>query len=177
MSFIKTFHRKPYPTISPSRPELSQAGQTVIITGGAQGIGFSISKAFAQAGAATIVIASRNLATIDSAIKTIKQDVPDFAGRIIAKECDLGDAASIQKLWESFDKEGILIDVLVLNAAKSGLKGPLVDIKLDSIWDEFSTNIRGNLDFAQRYFKQIRATPNGHRKVCQGQSTTVPTLT
>lgn len=165
MSFIKTYHDEPYPAISPLRPELSQKGQTVLVTGGAQGIGFSLSKAFAQAGAATIIIVSRSPQTIESGIKKIKQEVPGYTGNLVAKTCDVGDPASTKQLWESLNKEGLLVDVLVLNAAASGTMGPLVDTDLDVIWREFNLNVRGNIDFVQRFVAQIRAKPNGHKKV------------
>lgn len=47
-TFTKTIHKTTYPTIDPARPELSQAGRTVVITGGSAGIGFAIAQGFAQ---------------------------------------------------------------------------------------------------------------------------------
>ena len=40
-SFTKTWHNKPYASISPSRPELSAKGKNVVVTGGGTGIGAS----------------------------------------------------------------------------------------------------------------------------------------
>lgn len=58
-SFTKIFHHEPYDEISPSRPDLSVKGKSVIITGGGTGIGKAIAKAYAQAGASSIAIIGR----------------------------------------------------------------------------------------------------------------------
>jgi hypothetical protein len=47
----KTVHRDVYPAISPSRPELSQAGRVVLVTGGGTGVGHSIARSFVRASA------------------------------------------------------------------------------------------------------------------------------
>lgn len=165
MSFIRKTHSDPYPAISPSRPELSQVGQTVLITGGAQGVGYSISKAFAQAGASTIVIASRRVETIKAAISKIKEEVPAFSGQLIAHTCDVSDLASIGQLWNLLKQEGTVVDVLVINAADTRSVGRLVDTDLQQIWGEFNANVRGTIDLAQRFFTQNKNSPNGHKKV------------
>ncbi|KAF4826565.1 hypothetical protein CGCTS75_v008959 [Colletotrichum tropicale] len=53
---LKTYHKEPYAAISPRLPELSQQDNTVLITGGSEGIGFAIAKAFIEASAKEIVI-------------------------------------------------------------------------------------------------------------------------
>lgn len=95
----------------------------------------------------------------------MKADVPEYSGRLVTYICDVGDLESIAKLWESIHEDGFLVDVLVLNAAKAATSGRLVDTNLVAIWQEFETNVRGNIDFAQRFFKQNAISPNGRRKV------------
>lgn len=177
MSFIKKKHSEPYPAISPLRPELSQVGQTVLVTGGAQGVGYSISKAYAKAGASTIVIASRRLETIKAAITKIKADVSAFSGQLIAHTCDVSDLASIEKLWNTLKNDGTVVDVLVINAADTRSIGPLVDTDLRQIWDEFNANVRGTIDLAQRFFNQNKASPNGHKKVSHSSIAVCSTYT
>lgn len=166
MSFIKTVHSEAYPAISPRKPELSQHGQTILVPGGGQGVGFLIAKAFAEAGASNIVIASRNSETIAAAVQSIKESVPNYRGNLITKVCDVGDLASSKQLWEFLSKDKVIVDVLVLNVGKAATRGSLIDTDLEDIWDEFNINVRGHLDFTQRFVKQNRAAPNGHKKVC-----------
>jgi hypothetical protein len=48
----KTSHKTAYPAISPTRPELTAKGKTIVITGGGTGIGAETALYFAKAGAA-----------------------------------------------------------------------------------------------------------------------------
>ncbi|KAF5262082.1 hypothetical protein FOXYS1_7202, partial [Fusarium oxysporum] len=73
VSFTKTWHNKPYPSIDPTRPEFSAAGKFVAITGGGTGIGKSIAIAFAQAGASTIAILGRRLDRLETAAAEIAE--------------------------------------------------------------------------------------------------------
>jgi NAD(P)-dependent dehydrogenase (short-subunit alcohol dehydrogenase family) len=64
---VTEWHNDTYDKIDPKRPELSQAGKNIVITGGGSGIGREIAIAFAQAGAANIHILGR---TAQSLIET-----------------------------------------------------------------------------------------------------------
>src|ERR1700759_240433 len=62
---VTEWHNDTYEAINPKRPELSQAGKTIVITGAGQGIGREIVDAFAQAGAGTIHILGRTKQTLE----------------------------------------------------------------------------------------------------------------
>jgi FlaA1/EpsC-like NDP-sugar epimerase len=72
----KTTRKDVYPAISPSRPELSQAGKVVLITGAGTGVGFNIAKSFVQASADTVIIIGRRLEKLETAASTLKQINP-----------------------------------------------------------------------------------------------------
>ncbi|EDR07590.1 uncharacterized protein LACBIDRAFT_298669 [Laccaria bicolor S238N-H82] len=63
--FTKKNYRDVYPALESSVVE-SQAGKTVIITGGSQGIGKAIALAFAKASAQNLILASRSVAKLET---------------------------------------------------------------------------------------------------------------
>lgn len=110
--FTSTYRRTSYPKIAPSVN--SQAGKTVLVTGSSEGIGFNIASAFAEASAETVILVSRTQRKLDAATVQLKDR---FAhSRIISRACDIASIADIQNLWTWLTKEGMAIDVLVLNA-------------------------------------------------------------
>jgi NAD(P)-dependent dehydrogenase (short-subunit alcohol dehydrogenase family) len=54
-----TWHTNTYQSISPTRPELSAKGKTVVVTGGGTGIGAETARYFAEAGASRIALLGR----------------------------------------------------------------------------------------------------------------------
>lgn len=159
-SFTKTVHRTPYAEISPSRPELSQAGKTVLITGGHTGIGYAIARAFAQANAERIVVVGRRSDLVTSAASRLGAQFPEV--QVSGRVCDVSDLSSVDTLWEDLAKEDIIVDVAVLNAAKVST-APILDSGRDAVWSEYVLHVRTNLDFAERLYKQPNA--KGRRKV------------
>ncbi|KAK1972327.1 short chain dehydrogenase [Colletotrichum sublineola] len=152
MNFTKTIHKKPYPAILPSRPELSQNGRTVVITGGSAGIGFAIAQGFAQAGAKRIIILGRRQNLVDEAVSKLEREYQgvQFSGI----QSDVNDLGHSEKLWKGFEEDGTVIDVLVLNAAKISSDGPILALGRDDVWDSFTMNVRSLLDFSERFYKQ-----------------------
>ncbi|KAF4459505.1 short-chain dehydrogenase [Fusarium albosuccineum] len=154
---VKATHVASYAAISPSRPELSQAGKTVLITGAATGIGLAISKAFTEANAATIVMIGRRPDILDAAVSEIRGLLKSPTAKVIGHPCDVADGASVAKLWDHLDQSGVVVDVLVLNAGVSGPAGPLVEA--EGIWDAFEINAKGILNLVQRFWKQPNRNP------------------
>ncbi|OLN98069.1 D-erythrulose reductase [Colletotrichum chlorophyti] len=152
ISFTQKIHSKPYPAISPSRPELSQAGRTVLVTGGSAGIGFAIARGFAQANAERIIILGRREDVVERAVSRLRDEYPKT--QIIGRYSDVSDLVSTEKLWKGFEDEGIVIDVLVLNAAKISDPGPILSLGRDEVWGQYEINVRSLLDFAERFSKQ-----------------------
>lgn len=150
----KVIHRTEYATISPSRPELSQAGKTVLVTGGSAGIGFAIAQAFVRAAAATVIIVGRRRDVLDKARAELEAEAGQQQTAIIAENVDVVDRAGVKALWEGLAARGVVVDVLVLNSAKFTEPGPLLELGADEVWSQFEANVRGPLDFAERFYKQ-----------------------
>ncbi|KAI1196228.1 NAD(P)-binding protein [Nemania serpens] len=153
-SFTKTIHNDTYPAISPLRPEVSQAGKTVLITGGATGIGFATARAFAQAGAATVIIASRREAIVQEAVAKLNAEFAGNSVKVLGLSCDVGSAKQTNELWATLEKDGIFVDVLVLSAGIPSKFGSILNIDEDETWDSFLVNVRGHIHFAQKLYSQ-----------------------
>ncbi|KAH0555674.1 hypothetical protein GP486_006382 [Trichoglossum hirsutum] len=163
-SLTKAFHKEPYPAISPSLPSLSQATKTVLITGGSTGIGYAIARAFASASASLVVILGRRPDLVCSAASRLTAELPGFKGKIVGRPCDISDSSSVAVLWSDLEKEGIVVDVLVLNAAHTSNPGPILQLGQDEVWADYIMNVRANLDLVERFSKQNERTPNGKKK-------------
>jgi NAD(P)-dependent dehydrogenase (short-subunit alcohol dehydrogenase family) len=151
--YIKTLHKKPYPVISPLRPELSQAGRTVVVIGASAGIGFAIARAFVQASASHVILTGRREAVLAKAVSQLQTEAKPGTA-VSGFVSDSSDLQASEKLWSEFSKEGIAVDVLVLNAMATGERKPLLKGDLGATWKAFETNVRGLLDHAQRFDKQ-----------------------
>lgn len=152
-SFTKTYHIKPYPAIDPSRPELSAKGKVVVITGGSRGIGYAIAEAFAQAGAADIVITGRTSEKLDAAKRGILEKWKDT--RVHTFIADAADKSATQDVFSHVGKNIGLIDVLVTNAGVIR-SATIRDADPDEYWNVIETNTKG-VFLAIHYFLKIAA--------------------
>ena len=152
---IPTLHKKPYPAISPLRPELSQAGKTILIAGGSTGIGYSIARAFVHAKASRVILLGRREAVVKEAAAKLAAEAADpTAITVTPLVCDISDTSATAKLFDSFKKDNIYIDVLVLNAAVTGEIKTILDAGLASIWRAYEVNVRTLLDLTEHFHKQ-----------------------
>jgi len=149
-------HRASHPSIDPSRPELSQNGRTVLITGGSAGIGFYIAKAFITAGASTIVITGRRQGQFDFAETSLKEYAPKNGTRVISEKSDVNDPTAVDQLWEQLAKQDTVVDALALNAARFAVDKPLLELGFQHVWKSFEANVRPLLQFSERFKLQQR---------------------
>ncbi|KAI0448777.1 short-chain dehydrogenase [Xylaria acuta] len=151
-TFTDPIHNNTYAAISPLRPELSQAGKTVLISGGNTGIGYGIACGFVKASAARVIITGRRVEVVAEAAENLKREADKT--EIIGIPCDVSDATSIEDLWNKLKLEGVVVDVLVLNAVAFPPKKPLRDIGTEGIWKLFDINVRAQLQMSERFYKQ-----------------------
>ena len=171
-AFTKTVHSAPYDAISPSRPKLSQTGRTVLITGGHTGIGYAIARAFAHASAKIIIIVGRRDNLVSSAASRLASEFPST--KTLGHSCDVADLVSVDRLWKDLANDSIFVDVVVLNAAMLSA-GPILDLSRDAVWDEYLVNVRTQLDFVERLYKQPGAEdrPKVSADQCVARITTI----
>jgi len=154
---VKTLHKTPYPAISPLRPELSQAGRTVLITGASVGIGFAIARAFVQAKTTRLIITGRRQSVLDDAARRLEAEASKAGSPsvITSYSLDVSSLEATEKLWTDLKRDVVVVDVLVLNAASLGHPGkPVIDMDLDALWQAYGVNVRSLFDHTQRFYKQ-----------------------
>lgn len=162
--FTKVIHQKPYERISVSRPELSQKGKTVLVTGGATNIGFGIATAFIKAGAKAIVIIGRRASVLEDAATELREA---GSANIITVPCDQSDPEATKKLWAELTSRGILVDVLVLNAGDFIEEKPLLELSAERLWSAYETNVRGPLLMIDGLNEQRGGHPKVRTHTCQ----------
>ncbi|KAL7945811.1 short chain dehydrogenase [Trichoderma barbatum] len=151
-NFTVVTHREPYAAISPSRPELSWKGKIVLVTGSASGIGFAIARAFGKASAAKVILTGRRQESLDQAVGTLSQESPQTT--FIACLNDASDTASVEHLWNKFDAEGVVIDVLVLNVARVQPAGSILEIGYQEVVADLATNANSIAAFTHLFYHQ-----------------------
>ncbi|KAF2104427.1 NAD(P)-binding protein [Rhizodiscina lignyota] len=150
-TFTKRYHRESYEAISTETESNWQAGRTILINGGSEGIGFTIAKAFVAARAASVIILGRRKDTLDMAVNSLRST--SISGtRVSGSVCDFTSDLEVHSLWRDFVERNIFVDVLVLNAGDART-GSLLD-GLSRTWAAFDTNVLANLRMAQLFLAQ-----------------------
>jgi NAD(P)-dependent dehydrogenase (short-subunit alcohol dehydrogenase family) len=155
-NFTKTTHKESYPAISPSRPELSQAGRSVLITGGGTSIGKSIAEHYVLASAANVIVVGRRLEVLQAAAAELSQkgQANKSPAKVIPIKADVSEKTAIIDLFREIAQQGIELDVLVLNAAKFTADKSIMETGADDIWSQVETNLRGPLYLAELFLQQ-----------------------
>jgi hypothetical protein len=153
-SFTKVFHHTSYSDISPSSSLNSHSGSTVLITGSSAGIGLATAEAFIIARASRVIILSRQESLLASALQTLETSRPvGSATQILGRTVSINDIESIQALWDDFQIDGIEVNILVLNAAKTG-NSPIMEMGSSKTWEFFETNILSGLRMTEKFMQQ-----------------------
>ncbi|KIH89758.1 NADP(+)-dependent dehydrogenase [Sporothrix brasiliensis 5110] len=155
-TFTTVSHSSTYRAIDPARPELAQAGRTVLITGGGTNIGKAIATAFTTAHAKTVIIVSRNKAVLDAAVEELKSYATSIESptTFLSRSVDVSKDDEVVGLWDWLAAEAISIDILVLNAAYPAEAKLLHNLGIETLWREFEVNVKGALHFAEKFQKQ-----------------------
>lgn len=147
-----TERKTPYPAIDPKNPAHSAAGKTVMISGGATGIGFSAAKAFAQAGADNIILLARRANTLDDA--AAKLQAISSTTKILTYPVSITDAGALEEVFADVRRKldaGKDIDIIVTSAASFYNVMDLVHADEQAIRDAFDTNLFGNLKLIRNF--------------------------
>lgn len=146
----EVFHHESYPSISPSRPELSTKGKSVILTGAGSGIGARTALAFAESGASYLALLGRTEKTLLATKASVNAAYPDT--KIYTYSADLTDAASLTSAFESFAAVvGAKIDILVGNAGFMPDVTSVLDSNSKDWWFGVEANLQGPYNLARAF--------------------------
>jgi len=132
-------------------------GKVAIVTGGSRGLGFEMSKAFAEAGA-DVIVASRKL---EGCQKAAEEIVASTGRRILPFAYHAGDWAASDALCEFAYKAFGKVHVLVNNAGMSPLYDKLTNVT-ESLYDKvLQVNLRGPFRLSSLIGERMAAGEGG----------------
>jgi NAD(P)-dependent dehydrogenase (short-subunit alcohol dehydrogenase family) len=114
-------------------------GRTAVVTGGSQGLGLGIARAYVAAGA-QVLACGRDATALDHARVELESLASDPTS-IATATADVSVPAAVDRLIEHALERFSRIDVLVNNAGVNGPIGPTEDVA----WDEWEQTVRVNL--------------------------------
>jgi 3-oxoacyl-[acyl-carrier protein] reductase len=115
-------------------------GKVAIVTGASKGIGASIARHLAEAGAAVVV----NYASSKHAAERVVADITRAGGRAIAVQADVARADDIERLFAATRQAFGRLDILVNNAGVYDF-APLENVTAEHFHKQFDLNVLGVL--------------------------------
>lgn len=131
-------------------------GKVALISGASRGIGETIAKAYAAAGA-SVVLSSRKQEGVDG----VAAQITAAGGRALAVAAHTGDAQAVQHLVAQTVATFGGVDILVNNAATNPHFGPIMTAE-ESHWDKIlDVNVKGYFRLAQACAPHMRQRGGG----------------
>jgi gluconate 5-dehydrogenase len=110
-------------------------GRTALITGSARGIGLALARGLGEAGA-TVVVNGRQQAAVDSTVGQLKE----LGHHAFGAAFDVADESAVAAAFQSFDAQGLEIDILINNAGIQH-RAPMLELGLKDWQRVIDTNL------------------------------------
>lgn len=131
-------------------------GKRVLITGGAQGIGFEMAIKFAERGAGIVLADIDEEKLVEAKAKLEERGITAWGFRV-----DVTNRASIASLRAQISAEAGPIDVLVNNAGVV-FGGPFTKTSLDDHFKTYEVNVLGLVAMTHAFLDDLVARPEAH---------------
>lgn len=138
--------------------------KAVLITGACINTGVAIVEKFASEGY-NVVFTGRSMEKVHAAQTAYRKKFPDV--QIIGYHMDsltderTVDEKAVEELFESLDKQGIIIDALVLNAADQGLGIKVFENPLTDFMKVLNTNVVWNYCLSEHAARRMKENGGG----------------
>lgn len=124
-------------------PLLELTNKTAVVIGGTSGIGLTIARGLAQAGANVVATGRR-----EEQVRAAAEQITALGRRSLPQTCDVTDSASIERLLQSTCAELGSVEILV-NSAGRTKRMPTLDFP-EAEWNAIlETNLTGTLRACQ----------------------------
>ena len=117
---------------------MAEGGGVALVTGANRGIGLEVSRQLADHGL-TVIAGSRDPRAGEGAVAELGGD----GRKVVARQLDVTDPGSVDRLADSIDSDFGRLDVLVNNAGIAGSYQPGVDADLDAVREVLEVNLFG----------------------------------
>ena len=124
--------------------------KVAVVTGASQGIGASIAKHFAQAGAKVVVNYVSSKEKADHVVK----EITEKGGIAIAVQGDVSNEADVTRLFDQTQQAFGRLDILVNNAVYQGY-APIEQLSVESFHRHFNVNVLGPILTIQASLKRF----------------------
>ncbi|CAN1504482.1 FabG Dehydrogenases with different specificities (related to short-chain alcohol dehydrogenases) [Burkholderiaceae bacterium] len=129
-------------------------GQIALVTGAGRGIGATIARYLAEAGA-EVVLLSRTL----SELQTVAQQIAEAGGRSSIRQCDVIDSKALRAIIDELPR----LDILVNNAG-TNIPEPMIEVSDEHLDHLLNLNIRSCFIAAQAAVKKMLQDPDRVKK-------------
>jgi len=135
------------------RMPLPLENKSVVVTGGATGIGFALADGFQKAGC-RVAIGSRRQSAIDDALRHL-------GDRVLGRTLDVSDRMSVGHFFEWVEESLGDVDILV-NAAGINIKDRSMDKMMPEMWDQvMAINATGAYNCIPEVLTRMREKKSG----------------
>jgi NAD(P)-dependent dehydrogenase (short-subunit alcohol dehydrogenase family) len=129
--------------------QLELDGKVAVVIGGSSGIGRTLARGLAEAGA-DVVPSARRLELVNA----VADEIEHLGRRTLRASCDVGDRGSLEKLLQASISAFGKVDILI-NAAGFNQRAPTLDFP-EADWDKLiDTNLTGTLRACQVFGRHM----------------------
>jgi NAD(P)-dependent dehydrogenase (short-subunit alcohol dehydrogenase family) len=139
-----------------TQPQFNLQGKVALITGASKGIGESMARLMAAAGA-KVIVSSRKQEALDA----LAQDIKSQGGEAIGIAAHVGDISQVHTLLEKTIATYGGVDILVNNAAANPVFGPVVECDTAAFDKIMDVNVKAPFELGKLVYPLMKSRGGG----------------